>query len=51
VKQVELPEGVLQPHYFIDTVLPDRCRETTSKIYRRLTALKAFIGDVRKTGA
>jgi hypothetical protein len=43
-KHLELPNGVLKDEYVIVAVNPDMCESTTSKIYRRLTALKAFEG-------
>lgn len=41
---LELPKGVLNSDYIIIAVHPDMCESATSKIYRRLTALKAFEG-------
>jgi hypothetical protein len=43
-EHVELPDNVLKPHYTIVAVHPEMCREDTSKIHRRLIALKAFEG-------
>lgn len=44
LKCLELPDSILKSNYTIVEVKPDLCESKTSKIYRRLTALKAFEG-------